>query len=104
MISDLAKPAKRRVPASSEPSAPKARQSKLAKEHNISAQEENEIKEAFNLFAQPMKGEKEGVVPTADVRKAMMYVCAPCDSLLKDALFFITWFILVFVRCALTHR
>jgi hypothetical protein len=52
----------------------KARQSKLAKEHNISAQEENEIKEAFGLFSQPMEGEKEGVIPIGDVRKAMMCV------------------------------
>lgn len=52
---------------------PKARQSKLAKENNITAQEENEIKEAFALFSVPRDGEKEGVIPTQDVRKAMMY-------------------------------
>jgi hypothetical protein len=51
-----------------------ARQSKLAKEHDITAQEEAEIKEAFSLFAEPMEGEKEGVIPIDDVRRAMMYV------------------------------
>ncbi|TGJ86189.1 hypothetical protein E0Z10_g2595 [Xylaria hypoxylon] len=51
---------------------PKERQSKLAKEHNISAREEREIKEAFALFAEPMDGEKEGVIPTKDVRRAMV--------------------------------
>lgn len=50
------------------------RQSKLAKEHDITAQEEAEIKEAFSLFAEPMDGEKEGVIPIDDVRRAMMYV------------------------------
>jgi hypothetical protein len=44
----------------------------LAKEHNITAQEEAEIKEAFGLFSEPMDGEKEGVIPTGDVRRAMM--------------------------------
>ena len=50
------------------------RQSKLAKENNITAQEEAEIKEAFSLFAEPMDGEKQGVIPIGDVRRAMMYV------------------------------
>ncbi|KFY45467.1 hypothetical protein V494_00931 [Pseudogymnoascus sp. VKM F-4513 (FW-928)] len=66
-------PAKRRAPSGAEPSAPpKPRQSKLAKEHNISGHEENEIKEAFSLFSIPQKGEKEGVIPTQDVKKAMI--------------------------------
>ncbi|KFX99982.1 hypothetical protein V490_01545 [Pseudogymnoascus sp. VKM F-3557] len=66
-------PAKRRAPSGGgEPSAPKPRQSKLAKEHNISGHEENEIKEAFSLFSIPHKGEKEGVIPTQDVKKAMI--------------------------------
>lgn len=66
-------PAKRRAPSAGEPSSgPKPRQSKLAKEHNISAHEENEIKEAFSLFAIPHGGEKEGVIPTQDVKKAMI--------------------------------
>lgn len=53
---------------------PKGRQSKLAKEHNISAQEEGEIKEAWGLFAEPMDGEKNGVLPIDDVKSALMYV------------------------------
>jgi hypothetical protein len=67
------KPAKRRAAAPAEASAPKARQSKLAKEHNITGAEENEIKEAFALFSIEKKGEKEGVIPIDDVRRAMMY-------------------------------
>ncbi|KPM36996.1 hypothetical protein AK830_g9577 [Neonectria ditissima] len=49
-------------------SAPKARQSKLAKEHNVTPQEEGEIREAFSLFAEPMDGEKRGVLPIDDVK------------------------------------
>jgi len=67
-------PAKRSAPPPAEPAAPKARQSKLAKEHGITAQEENEIKEAFAMFSQPYGGEKDGVIPITDVRKAMMCV------------------------------
>ncbi|KAJ9148319.1 Calmodulin [Pleurostoma richardsiae] len=74
-------PAKRKPAAvaaeSSAPSIAKARQSKLAKEHNITAQEEAEIKEAFSLFAEPMKGEKEGVMPIDDVRRAMIALDIP---------------------------
>lgn len=66
------KPAKRRAQVA-EASAPKARQSKLAKEHNITGAEENEIKEAFALFSIEKQGEKEGVIPIGDVRRAMMY-------------------------------
>ncbi|KAK0615970.1 hypothetical protein B0T17DRAFT_497324, partial [Bombardia bombarda] len=57
--------------AAAGPSRP--RQSKLAKENKITAQEEAEIKEAFSLFAEPMDGEKEGVIPIGDVRRAMMF-------------------------------
>jgi hypothetical protein len=71
-FNNKSKPAKRRATAAAA-SAPKARQSKLAKEHNITAAEENEIKEAFELFSIEKKGEKEGVIPTEDVRRAMMY-------------------------------
>ncbi|KAK7427946.1 Cytoplasmic glyoxalase II [Neonectria magnoliae] len=49
-------------------SVPKARQSKLAKEHNVTPQEEGEIREAFSLFAEPMDGEKRGVLPIDDVK------------------------------------
>lgn len=70
-------PAKRRNATAStaengSSSNPKTRPSKLAKEHGISAQEEAEIKEAFGLFSEPMDGEKEGVIPIGDVRRAMM--------------------------------
>lgn len=41
----------------------------------MSAQEENEIKEAYSLFAEPMDGEKNGVLPIDDVKSALMYVC-----------------------------
>ena len=64
-------PPKRKAPAE----APKPRLSKLAKEHNVTAQEESEIREAFSLFAEPMEGERYGVMPTNDVRSAMM--CVP---------------------------
>nr|CDP25328.1 Putative protein of unknown function [Podospora anserina S mat+] len=51
------------------------KQSRLAKEHNVTPQEEAEIREAFSLFAEPMEGEgREGVIPTHDVRRALMYV------------------------------
>ncbi|KAJ8122556.1 hypothetical protein ONZ43_g1285 [Nemania bipapillata] len=72
-------PPKRKAPTgSAKDCLPKERQSKLAKEHNISAREEREIKEAFALFAEPMDGQKEGVIPAKDVRRAMMYVFSLC--------------------------
>lgn len=40
----------------------------------MSAQEEGEIREAFGLFAEPMDGEKNGVLPVDDVKSAFMYV------------------------------
>ncbi|KAI1434623.1 EF-hand [Xylaria sp. CBS 124048] len=52
-------------------------QSKLAKEHNISAREEHEIKEAFSLFSESMDGEPEGVIPTKDVKRAMVALGLP---------------------------
>lgn len=39
----------------------------------MSAQEEAEIKEAFSLFAEPMDGEKNGVLPINDIKSALMY-------------------------------
>jgi hypothetical protein len=73
-------PPKRRRPAAGASSsaaastskATAARPSKLAKEHNLTAEEEAEIREAFSLFAEPMEGEKEGVIPIGDVRRALM--------------------------------
>ncbi|KAH7632976.1 hypothetical protein B0T09DRAFT_406536 [Sordaria sp. MPI-SDFR-AT-0083] len=71
-------PAKRKAAtASSSSKAAGPRQSKLAKENNITAQEEAEIKEAFSLFAEPMDGEKEGVIPIGDVRRAMIALGIP---------------------------
>ncbi|KAI4602113.1 hypothetical protein KJ359_010979 [Pestalotiopsis sp. 9143b] len=67
-------PPKRKAPPSS---APKERQSKLAKEHNITAREEAEIKEAFTLFSEPLDGEKDGVIPIDDVRRAMVALNIP---------------------------
>ncbi|ESU13351.1 hypothetical protein FGSG_13071 [Fusarium graminearum PH-1] len=65
-------PPKRKTPAASGSAAPKTRQSKLAKEHNVTPQEEGEIREAFSLFAEPMDGEKYGVLPIDDVKSALM--------------------------------
>lgn len=70
-------PKRRGAPASSSAAPKRARQSKLAKENNISAEEENEIKEVFQLFAdshEDFPNEKEGVIPREDVRKALVYV------------------------------
>lgn len=70
-------PKRRGAPASSSAAPKRARQSKLAKENNISAEEENEIKEVFQLFADSHEyfpNEKEGVIPREDVRKALVYV------------------------------
>ncbi|QKX58413.1 uncharacterized protein TRUGW13939_05535 [Talaromyces rugulosus] len=61
----------------------KRRQSKLAKENDISADEENEIKEAFQLFASKnveFKDEKDGVMQTEDVRRALVALGLPPDS------------------------
>ena len=52
------------------------RRSKLAKENDISNEEEAEIKEAFKLFAgghDDYEEEKDGVIPTEDVRRALQY-------------------------------
>lgn len=71
-------PPKRKLGGAAQPGAStRARQSKLAKEHDITAQEEAEIKEAFTLFAEPMEGEREGVIPIDDVRRAMIALDIP---------------------------
>lgn len=80
----VSQPAKRRA-SSPAASAPKQRQSKLAKENKITNEEETEIKEAFELFAEKKsdkKGEKEKVLPIGDVRRAMMYFSPFCAHLL----------------------
>lgn len=83
-------PAKRKAqsgPAGASKPAPKKRQSKLAKEHNITAEEEAEIKEAFGLFAEPLDGEKEGVIPIDDVRRAMIALDIPPKDAAEQAEF-----------------
>lgn len=72
-------PPKRRPAAATTDAGPSraARPSKLAKEHGITAQEETDIREAFSLFSEPMAGEKEGVIPIPDVRRALMYIPPP---------------------------
>ncbi|KAF5602797.1 hydroxyacylglutathione hydrolase [Fusarium pseudocircinatum] len=74
------RPPKRKAPATSATAAPKTRQSKLAKEHNVTAQEEGEIREAFSLFAEPMDGEKHGVLPIDDVKSALIALGVPPSS------------------------
>jgi hypothetical protein len=56
----------------------------LAKENKITNEEETEIKEAFELFAEKKsdkRGEKEKVLPIGDVRRAMMYFPSLCTPL-----------------------
>ncbi|KAK2804293.1 hypothetical protein FQN51_002384 [Onygenales sp. PD_10] len=79
-------PPKRRA-APSTTAAPrerKARQSKLAKENDITAAEEAEIKEAFHLFSttgnEEYASEKEGVIKTEDVRRALIALGLPPTS------------------------
>ncbi|KYK55652.1 calmodulin [Drechmeria coniospora] len=50
------------------------RLSKLAREHNVTAQEEGEIREAWSLFSEPLDGERDGVLPVDDVKSALTYV------------------------------
>ncbi|PLN86883.1 hypothetical protein BDW42DRAFT_157887, partial [Aspergillus taichungensis] len=75
-------PPKKRATPSTAPK--KTRASKLARENDISAEEENEIKEAFHLFSAPHEDfpdEKEGVIPQEDVRKALVALgLPPTDS------------------------
>ncbi|KAE8356726.1 hypothetical protein BDV28DRAFT_64989 [Aspergillus coremiiformis] len=77
-------PKKRGAPATSSSAAKKPRQSKLAKANDISADEENEIKEVFHLFSTTVaefKNEKEGVIAREDVRKALVALgLPPSDS------------------------
>ncbi|KAJ4388726.1 hypothetical protein N0V93_006185 [Gnomoniopsis smithogilvyi] len=72
-------PPKRKAAAVAESGAGtgKARLSKLAREHEITAQEEAEIREAFALFSEEAEGEKEGVIPIGDVRRAMIALDIP---------------------------
>ncbi|KAB8234492.1 EF-hand superfamily Ca2+-modulated protein [Aspergillus alliaceus] len=74
----LLPPKKRSAPASAAPKKP--RQSKLARANDITADEENEIKEVFHLFSTSVpefKNEKEGVIEREDVRKALVALGLP---------------------------
>lgn len=79
-------PPKRRAPAaaSNAKAAPKKRASKLAKENNITADQENEILEAYSLFAvtdnPDYSDEKEGVLRTEDVRRCLIALNTPPNS------------------------
>ena len=69
-------PPKRRMPASAPPAKEKApRQSAIAKENNISAATESEIKEAFNLFA---NSDKE--LPSPSLRRSLTALGVPPAS------------------------
>ena len=69
-------PLKRRAPTSAAPSREKApRQSAIAKQNNISAATESEIKEAFNLFA---NSDKE--LPSPSLRRALTALGVPPSS------------------------
>lgn len=52
--------------------ATRGRPSRLAKENNLSAEEESEIKEAWSLFAETVDGERDGVLPIQDLKSALM--------------------------------
>ncbi|KAI9827817.1 MAG: hypothetical protein M1832_004306 [Thelocarpon impressellum] len=74
-------PPKRRTP---KPAAPgkKPRASKLARENDISAEEEAEIREAFDIFAKPAAedaedGPQEDAMPLADVHRALIALGLP---------------------------
>ncbi|KAK5013162.1 hypothetical protein LTR16_004436 [Cryomyces antarcticus] len=76
-------PAKRRPPALAESKPAKKRQSKLAKENDITAEEEAEILEAFSLFATAhaeYADEKEGVIRVEDVRRCLIALNTPPTS------------------------
>jgi hypothetical protein len=76
-ISKRQQPPKKRGAPTSSSATKKPRQSKLAKENDISNDEENEIKEVFHLFSTTraeFKNEKESVIAREDVRKALVYV------------------------------
>jgi hydroxyacylglutathione hydrolase len=78
-------PPKRKAATASASGATRAApRSKLAKEHNVSTQQEGEIKEAYSLFAEPMDGERHGVIPIDDVKSALIALGIPPSS--KDEL------------------
>lgn len=72
-------PPKRKQPAASTSKPPQKRRSKLAKENDLSADEEAEIQEAFALFAAQNKSaeSKEGVISRTDVRRCLIALNTP---------------------------
>ncbi|CAK7263148.1 hypothetical protein SEPCBS57363_000420 [Sporothrix epigloea] len=82
-------PSKRKAPApaAAATTTKTPRPSKLARENNITAQEEAEIREAFGLFAEPMDGEKDGVLPIGDLRRALIALGIPPASRAEQAEF-----------------
>ncbi|CZT18743.1 related to EF-hand superfamily Ca2+-modulated protein [Ramularia collo-cygni] len=73
---------KRKQPAASAPRAPTKRRSKLAKENEISAEEEAEIQEAFDLFAEQDsdRDSKDPVIKTENVRRCLVALNAPAKD------------------------
>ncbi|CZT49428.1 related to calmodulin [Rhynchosporium secalis] len=70
-------PTKRRAAEPAEESTAIRKPSKLAKENNITAEEETEIKEAFEIFHEKWEGEKDKVIPIGDVKRAMKALGIP---------------------------
>ncbi len=72
---------KQAAAATSAKSAPAKRRSKLAKDNNITADEEAEIQEAFYLFATSSESDpKIQLLATADVRRCLIALNAPAKS------------------------
>jgi Ca2+-binding EF-hand superfamily protein len=74
-------PPKRKQTAAASASKPATkRRSKLAKENDITAEEEAEIQEAYNIFRvypDELEDSKDGAIPTADVRRCLIALNAP---------------------------
>ncbi|SMR58978.1 unnamed protein product [Zymoseptoria tritici ST99CH_1E4] len=73
-------PPKRKQPAAAPAKPPAKRRSKLAKDNDISAEEEAEIQEAFTLFAKPDEDDpssKDHLIATSDVRRCLIALNAP---------------------------
>ncbi|KAK5939078.1 hypothetical protein PMZ80_008381 [Knufia obscura] len=71
-------PPKRKAPATTTPkpkAAPKSRRSKLAKDNNLTTEDEREILEAWHIYSDlsisNYSDEKEGVIPTSKVKTVM---------------------------------
>jgi Ca2+-binding EF-hand superfamily protein len=71
------KPPKRKQAAAAAPKPPAKRRSKLAKDNDISAEEEAEIQEAFSLFAKQDEDSSATVIATSDIRRCLIALNAP---------------------------